>query len=145
MGTNITALLIGMLFFGSLITGAAMFSNQIIGMYNPSQVTDVTVFSQLQNTSDITGSSQEKLTSQGATTISAADVFLTGGWTALTTVISLPGNIGDILFAIGQPQDQGGIGFEIPAWFVGLIVGAASIFIVYRIVGIATRSETGGV
>ena len=154
MATNITQLIIGLLFFSSLVGGAVMFSSGMLNYYNPGAKNDITLLSEGDNTSfiDMTNVSstaqvsQTKLTEQGTKTLTAADVILTGGWTSLVNLITVPNMLSDLFMKIMQPTSEGGMGIDfIPTWFIALIIGTVTVFIVYRIIGISTRSESGGI
>lgn len=125
-----------------------MFSGGVFQHYNPGAISGVKIMNEYENVSyldltnatDITSTAQTKLTEQGTKSLTAADVILTGGWTALISIISLPDTVIQIFEKIGSS----GIDF-IPLWFVALVIGAVTIFVVWRVIGISTRTESGGV
>lgn len=145
MGTNITALLLALVTFSSIIAGVALFTNDFITIYNPSAVQDVSILTDTANTTGYAETSQTQLTNQGSQTLGVADVILTGGWSALITLVSLPGTITTLITNIVAPTDEGGLGIPLPYWFIGFIIAIVTIFVVYRIVGISTRTESGGI
>lgn len=137
---NITGIMLALLFFSGFIAGGAYVANEWFGVFNPDATTDVAVLDKSKNLTSFYEDTQSKLTSQGANTLTGADIILTGGWSALLSTVTIPLTVGQTI------TDVSGVsGIEIPVWFIVLITGAVSVFVIMRLTGIGTRSVGDGV
>ena len=137
---NITGIMLALLFFSGFVSAGAYIANSWFGVFNPGAITDVTVLDKSKNLTDFYTDQQNKLSSQGANTLTGADIILTGGWSALLSTVTIPLTVGQTI------TDSSAVsGIEIPIWFIVLITGAVSIFVIMRLTGIGTRSVGDGV
>jgi hypothetical protein len=135
-------MLIGLLVFSSVFIGAGIFASSIIGTYNPDASSNVRTLNYTNKIIDTYGyDTQTKLTGQGVNIITAAETILSGGWTALLSIVTMPSLINDVGYDVKAAT---GNVVDIPVWFIILITSVVVIIIVFKILGTATKSETGG-
>jgi hypothetical protein len=137
--TNITGIVLGFLFFSGFIVGGLYAANNLFTVYNPQANLQLAGLDRISNISAETEALQQQLSSQGTNTLSGADLILTGGWAAVLSVLNTPAMIQGIIEATVDVS-----GLQIPVWIISLAIAAFTVFIAYRIIGIATRSESGG-
>ncbi len=130
--------MLGLLFFSGFIAGGAYIANSFFNVFNPDAITDVAVLDKTQSYTVFYEETQDKLTSQGANTLTGFDILLTGGWSALLSTITIPLAVGATI------TDASAVaGIEIPLWFIILLTAAASTFVIMRLTGIGTRTVSG--
>jgi hypothetical protein len=136
---NIQDIIIGLAVFSAFSLAGGLFAMSIMDEHNTAAKSSIRTFNYTEKISnEYSKNIQDKLTGREFGLVQAAEVILTGGWTALLSIITLPGLVGMIAY-----DATGAVGLPIPAWFVGLIILIISIIVIFKITAVATKSTSG--
>lgn len=141
---NITHLLFGFLFFIGLIAAGALFAEKIFEQYNPNASNNLSAIKDISEQSEtiktITSDVQTRFEGGGFDIITVIATAFFIGFEALIQILTLPTTLANLI-----TQMAAILLIPIPDWAITLAIGIFGVFILFRIVGIVTRSQGGGV
>ena len=139
MKGTISNMLMGGLIASILMVAGIFAYNNLFTSYNPTAIQNDTAFNKINDFSANAESLQNQLQGSGTNTLVAAEVILTGGWSAMLLLLNTPTLLFDLFTSSASAT-----GWTWPEWiFVGGLA-VITLYFVLRITGIATKSESEG-
>jgi hypothetical protein len=140
MGMEIRSLLISILVFSAVTIGLSNFYTELHQNYGVASPESTAFLNATSEITETTQEMQEKFSNSSITnipTLGIAYTFVTASYDAVKLAFSTVNVLSTILSEIVSLP----LGFNIPSWFVGIVIGIVIIIVVLSAISAFTKSE----